>query len=130
MRTRNPKNPDVDYFHGRAVKTSDYDFEDLAADVQMSTTVTEADVMGVLRAMKGYIVKALLNGRVVVLNDIGRFQIGLKGKSYNAETMAEEGFSPSSYIKGHRVVFRPEPKLKNAIASGFTLKRISSEALA
>ena len=131
MKTKNPKGVEgTDYFHGRAVKTSDYDFEDLAADVQMSTTVTEADVMGVLRAMKGYIVKALLNGRVVVLNDIGRFQIGLKGKSYNAETMAEEGFSPSSYIKGHRVVFRPEPKLKNAIASGFTLKRISSEALA
>ena len=129
-KVRNPKNPDADFYHGRAVKTSDYDFEDLAADVQMSTTVTEADVLGVLRAMKGYIVKALLNGRVVVLNDIGRFQIGLKGKCYPAEVLQQKDFSPSSMIKGHRVVFRPEPKLKSAIASGITLKRISSEALA
>ena len=130
MKTRNPKYPEDEYFHGRAVKTSDYDFEDLAGDVQMSTTMTEADVLGVLRAMKGYIAKALLAGRVVVLNDIGRFQIGLKGKSYNAATMNDKEFSPSSYIKGHRIVFRPEPKLKSAIASGLTLKRISSEAMA
>ena len=130
MKTRNPKNPDVDFFHGRAVKTSDYDFEDLAADVQMSTTMTEADVMGVLRAMKGYIVKALLNGRVVVLNDIGRFQIALKGKCYPREVLTDKEFSPSAMIKGHRIAFRPEAKLKNAVASGFSLKRISSEAMA
>ncbi len=126
----NPKNRDGEYFHGRAVKTSDYDFEDLAADVQMSTTITEADVLGVLRAMKSYIVKALLAGRAVVLNDIGRFQIGLKGKCYPREAMQAEDFSPSAQIKGHHIVFRPEPKLKSAIASGFALKRISSEAMA
>ena len=130
MKTRNPKNPDVDYFHGRAVKTSDYDFDDLASDVQMSTTITEADVLGVLRAMKGYIVKALLAGRVVVLNDIGRFQIALKGKCYSAESLQDKEFSPSSMIKGHRIVFRPEAKLKSAIASALTLKRVSSEAMA
>jgi hypothetical protein len=27
---RNPKNPNVDYFKGTAVKTGDYDFEELA----------------------------------------------------------------------------------------------------
>ena len=131
MKTRNPKGVEgTDYFHGRAVKTSDYDFEDLAGDVQMSTTVTEADVLGVLRAMKGYIVKALLAGRVVVLNDIGRFQIGLKGKCYTAETMQAEGFTPASMINGHRIVFRPDAKLKSAIAGALTLKRVASEAMA
>ena len=131
MKTRNPKGTEgVVYFHGRAVKTSDYDFEDLADDVQMSTTMTEADVLGVLRAMKGYIVKALLAGRVVVLNDIGRFQIALKGKCYPSEALQDKEFSPSSMIKGHRIVFRPEAKLKSAIAGALTLKRVSSEAMA
>ena len=131
MKTRNPKGVEgTDYFHGRAVKTSDYDFEDLAADVQMSTSMTEADVMGVLRAMKGYIVKALLAGRVVVLNDIGRFQIGLKGKCYTAETMQAEGFTPASMINGHRIVFRPDAKLKSAVAGALALKRVASEAMA
>ena len=133
MKTKNPGKNAVegtDYFHGRAVKTSDYDFDDLAGDVQMSTTITEADVLGVLRAMKGYIVKALLAGRVVVLNDIGRFQIGLKGKCYTAETMQAEGFTPASMIKGHKIVFRPDAALKKAVAADFSLKRISSEAMA
>ena len=131
MKTRNPKGTEgVVYFHGRAVKTSDYDFEDLAGDVQMSTTMTEADVLGVLRAMKGYIVKALLAGRVVVLNDIGRFQIALKGKCYPAEALQDKEFAPSSMIKGHRIVFRPEAKLKSAIAGALTLKRVASEAMA
>lgn len=131
MKTKNPNGIEgTDYFHGRAVKTSDYDFEDLAGDVQMSTTVTEADVLGVLRAMKGYIVKALLAGRVVVLNDIGRFQIGLKGKCYTAETMQAEGFTPASMINGHRIVFRPDAKLKSAVAGALTLKRVASEAMA
>ena len=133
MKTKNPGKNAVegtDYFHGRAVKTSDYDFDDLAGDVQMSTTITEADVLGVLRAMKGYIVKALLAGRVVVLNDIGRFQIGLKGKCYTAETMQAEGFTPASMINGHRIVFRPDAKLKSAVAGALTLKRVSSEAMA
>jgi hypothetical protein len=66
----------------------------------------------------------------VVLDDLGRFQITLQGKCYNADTMAEETFSPSSYIKGHRIVFRPEATLKKDIKKDFSLKRISSDAMA
>jgi hypothetical protein len=32
-------------------------------------------------------------------------------------------------IKGHRIVFRPEAKLKKEVAAGISLKRISSEAM-
>ena len=59
---RNPKNPDVDYFSGKAVKTGEYTFEDLAHDINNSTTVTVADATAVLKAMKHYIIKALLKG--------------------------------------------------------------------
>ena len=127
---RNPKNPDVDYFAGRAIKTGEYTFNDLAEDINNSTTVTKADAMAVLASVKPYITRALLNGQVVVLQDIGRFQVTLQGKCYNAERMATEDFSPSSMIKSHRVVFRPEAQLKKEIAKGFKLKRISSEVMA
>jgi hypothetical protein len=60
------KNPngskDVTYYAGRAVKTGEYSFEDLARDINNSTTVTAADAMAVLKAMKSYITKALLSG--------------------------------------------------------------------
>ena len=44
--------------------------------------------------------------------------------------MASEEFLPSSYIKGHKIVFRPESALKKEVATNITLKRISSDALA
>ena len=130
VKCRNPKNPDVDYFHGVAVKNSNYDFEDLADDIALATTCTKGDIMAVLASIKPFILKALLAGSRVVLNDLGAFHISIQGKCYNRETMEGEEFSPSSYIRSHRVVFRPEVNLKKEIAKGFRLKRISSDALA
>ena len=69
---RNPRNPDVDYYTGKAVKTGEYTFSDLARDINNSTTITEADATAVLKAMKHFITKALLKGEVVVLQDLGR----------------------------------------------------------
>ena len=127
---RNPKNPDVDYFKGTAVKTGDYDFEELSDDIALATTVTKGDIMAVLASIKPFITKALLASRRVVLNDLGSFHISVQGKCYPREVMAQEDFSPSSYIKGHRIIFRPEVKLKKEIALGIQLKRISSEEMA
>ena len=128
-KVRNPKYPDEAYFTGRAVKTGEYSFNELAEDINNSTTVTKADALAVLASIKPFVTKALLAGQVVVLDDLGRFQVSLQGKCYNAETMADEEFSPSSYIKGHRIVFRPDVQLKKEVAKDFKLKRISSEAM-
>ena len=126
---RNPKYPNENYFTGRAVKTGDYSFEDLAEDISESTTVTKADAMAVLAAIKPKIKKALVSGMRVVLNDLGAFVIGIRGKSYNEATLADEEFLPSTYIKGWTLRFQPEVNLKKEIAKEFKLKRISSEAM-
>ena len=130
VKCTNPKYPEVDYFKGTAVKNSDYDFDDLAEDIALATTCTKGDIMAVLASIKPFITKALLASRRVVLNDLGSFHIGIQGKCYTRETMADEEFRPSDYIKGHRIIFRPEVKLKKAVADGFALKRLSSDALA
>ena len=132
-KTKNPgKNAvqGVNYYAGRAIKTGEYTFEDLATDINNSTTVTKADAMAVLASVKPYVIRALLAGQVVVLQDIGRFQVTLRSKCYSQDAMAAEDFSPSSKIKGHRITFRPEAKLKKEVAAGVALKRISSEAMA
>ena len=130
-KTRNPKGDEsTDYFHGKAIKTGDYTFEDLANDINNSTTVTRADAMAVLGSIKPFITRALLAGQSVVLQDLGRLQVSITGKCYSAAVMQADDFSPSSKITGHHIVFRPEVKLKSDIKSGFSLKRISSEALA
>ena len=125
----NPKYPEVDYFKGTAVKTGDYSFEDLADDIALATTCTKGDIMAVLASIKPFITKALLGGQRVVLNDLGSFHIGIQGKCYNQEAMQRDDFSPSAFIRGHRIIFRPEVKLKKDIAKGFSLKRISSDAM-
>ena len=130
QKTRNPKFPDMPYYHGVAVKTGELNFDKLAKRINNSTTVTQSDCYAVLKSMKEHIVEALTEGQVVVLDDLGRFQVSLQGKSYNAETMQDEEFKPSDYIKGHKIIFRPDPRLKEEVRKDFKLKRISSEALA
>ena len=128
------KNPNgiegTQYFHGQAIKTGELTLEKLANRINNSTTVTQTDCRAVLLSMKDHIIEALTEGQVVVLDDLGRFQVTLQGKCYTQEMMAETDFAPSSMIKGHKIVFRPDAALKKAVAADFSLKRISSEAMA
>ena len=126
----NPKNRDVDYFHGQAIKTGELTLEKLAKRINNSTTVTQADCRAVLVSMKDHIIEALTEGQVVVLDDLGRFQITLQGKCYPKEVINAEDFSPSAMIMCHKIVFRPDAALKREVAKDFKLKRISSEAMA
>jgi len=126
----NPKNPDVDYFHGQAIKTGELTLDKLAKRINNSTTVTQADCRAVLVSMKDHIIEALTEGQVVVLDDLGRFQITLQGKCYPKEVINAEDFSPLAMIKSHKIVFRPDATLKREVAKDFKLKRISSEAMA
>ena len=126
----NPRNRDVDYFHGQAIKTGELTLDKLAKRINNSTTVTQADCRAVLVSMKDHIIEALTEGQVVVLDDLGRFQITLQGKCYPKEVINAEDFSPSAMIKSHKIVFRPDAALKKEVAKDFKLKRISSEAMA
>ena len=127
---KNPKGIEgTSYFHGQAIKTGELTMEKLAKRINNSTTVTQSDCYAVLKSMKDHIIEALTEGQVVVLDDLGRFQVSLQGKCYPAETMQSDEFNPASMIKSHRIVFRPEAKLKKEVAMNFSLKRISSEAM-
>ena len=127
---KNPKGIEgTSYFHGQAIKTGELTMEKLARRINNSTTVTQSDCYAVLKSMKDHIIEALTEGQVVVLDDLGRFQVSLQGKCYPAETMQSDEFNPASMIKSHRIVFRPEAKLKKEVAMNFSLKRVSSEAM-
>ena len=127
---RNPKFPEANYYTGTAVKTGELNFDKLAKRINNSTTITQADCYAVLKSMKDNIIEALTEGQVVVLEDLGRFQVSLQGKCYNTETLADPEFKPAEMIKGHKIIFRPDPRLKEEVRKEFKLKRISSEALA
>ena len=127
------KNPNgiegTNYFHGQAIKTGELTMDKLARRINNSTTVTQGDCYAVLKSMKEHIIEALTEGQVVVLDDLGRFQITIQGKCYSQDMMAASEFSPSAMIKGHKIVFRPDAALKKEVARDFKLQRISSEAM-
>ena len=108
-KVRNPKNPDVDYFHGQAIKTGELTLEKLSKRINNSTTITQTDCYAVLKSMKDHIIEALTEGQVVVLDDLGRFQVTLQGKCYNAETLADEEFFPRPISRGTRSSSAPMP---------------------
>ena len=129
-RTKNPNGIEgTTYYSAKAVKTGDYTFEQLAEDINNSTTVTKADAMAVLASIKPFVTKALLAGQSVVLQDLGRFQVTLQGKCYAQADIAAEDFNPASKIKSHRIIFKPDVKLKRDVAGGLSLKRLSSDAM-
>ena len=125
------KNPNgiegTQYFHGQAIKTGELTLEKLARRINNSTTVTQTDCRAVLLSMKDHIIEALTEGQVVVLDDLGRFQISLQSKCFTKELLDDKEFVPSSMIKGHRILFRPQAALKKEIASKLSLNRIASE---
>ena len=127
------KNPNgiegTQYFHGQAIKTGELTMDKLARRINNSTTVTQGDCYAVLKSMKEHIIEALTEGQVVVLDDLGRFQITIQGKCYSQDMMAASDFSPSAMIRGHKIVFRPDAALKKEVARDFKLQRISSEAM-
>ena len=129
-KVRNPKFPDANYYHGQAVKTGELNFSKLAKRINNSTTISQADCYAVLKSMKEVIIEALTEGQVVVLDDLGRFQVSLQGKSYPEDVLSDDEFKPSEMIRGHKIVFRPDSELKREVKKEFKLKRISSEAMA
>ena len=129
-KVKNPKGIEgTNYFHGQAIKTGELTMDKLARRINNSTTVTQGDCYAVLKSMKEHIIEALTEGQVVVLDDLGRFQITIQGKCYSQDMMATSDFSPSAMIRGHKIVFRPDAALKKEVARDFKLQRISSEAM-
>ena len=109
------------------MKTSDYTFEELAEDINNSTTVTQADAFAVLKAMKKYIKQALLAGRRVVLSDLGARRMNITGKVFTADDLKNKEFVPSSKIKGIGMNFRPEAKLIKELRAEAKLQRVAGD---
>ena len=127
-RCANPNGQEgVDYFAPRVVKVDDYTVDELATDINDATGVSEVDVKAVLGALNKQIRKGLLNGRTVVLEDVGRLSVGFKTKCFTREAMKDEEFQPSSMIKGVHINFRPDAGILSDLRTNRTLRRISSE---
>ena len=123
----NPKGAEgVEYATNRAVKTGDYDFKQLADDIQFATTATKADIVAVLTAAKEFIKTHLLQGQRIVLSEIGALQANVRSKCFAQSVIPSDSFDPSSFIKGVGIRFRADADLLKYVRTNRSLKRVPS----
>lgn len=128
--TPNPKGEKgKTYYRARVIKVDDYTPEAMAADVNNSTTMSEADVDGVLTAISKQLLKELLAGRTIVLKGIGRLTVGMDSRAIPEEEISKKGFRPTDYINSLHVNFIPEPRVKKLLNDKRNLKRIRKTPL-
>ena len=99
-------------YYAQAQASGDVSIREMSERIQLTFTVTMADVYAVLVAMEVVIIDALMSGEIVRLGDLGTLQIGLSGKG----TLTEEEYD-SSLIKKARINFRPGIALSSMLTA-------------
>ena len=93
-----------DKWFARAVMVGTADTETLITEIEKICTVSDADVVAVIKALIFVMRQKLLESYRVKLDGLGAFKIGLRSKG--ADSPAE--FTAAKHITGHRVNFQPE----------------------
>lgn len=99
-------------FYAQAVATGTTDLERLAYLVSHQSTVREADCYVVLLSLLHNISDELKQGRIVKLDKLGSFQIGVRSEGL----LNEDELSIAAVKKAH-INFRPDRRLKDVLAS-------------
>jgi nucleoid DNA-binding protein len=90
-----------------------YTFSMLADDIVHSTSLTRADVIGVLTALMEHTAERLLDGYNVQFADFGVFNIQLDTQMIPAGTSVGNGNLAKMLIKDYKIRFLPHIKLRN-----------------
>jgi predicted histone-like DNA-binding protein len=97
-------------FYAQAIATGTTDLERLAFLVSNQSTVREADCYAVLLSLLHNVADELSQGKIVKLDKLGSFQIGVSSKGI---ATAEE-LSASAVKKAH-INFRPDKRLRTVL---------------
>jgi len=97
-------------FYAQVVATGKTDLERLAYLVSNQSTVREADCYAVILSLLHNIVDELKQGRIVKLDKLGSFQLGIQSEGVPT---AEE--VNASVVKNLRIKFRPDQRMKNQL---------------
>lgn len=97
------KNPNYKKWNARAVHVATIGINELAEQIEQSTTLTKADIKACIEQLIVTVRNELLNSKVVKLDGFGSFKAGIR-TSY-ADTM--DDFSVSANVIGSKVNFQP-----------------------
>ena len=94
-------------FYGQIVQEGVIGLNELADEIQATSTVTRADILAVLADLENVITKTLRNGKGVKLGDLGSFRPTIKGSG-----VEEKADYESNLIRKVNVIFIPSTKMK------------------
>ena len=103
-------------FYAQAIATGTTDLERLAYLVSNQSTVREADCYAVLLSLLHNVSDELAQGKIVKLDKLGSFQIGV-----NSEGVATQEELSTGVVKKAHINFRPDKRLRMMLNNvGFT----------
>ena len=118
-----PKDPtDKNYVRLVTSTRGTYGFDQMCEDINHQTTLTEADAMAAVTAFLANMRMALLGGKSVELEGIGKFRVIAKSDIIRKEEACKKGFRPTSLLRGFRIQFLPTTRLKAYLAKGIELE--------
>ena len=99
-------------FYAQAIAVGTTDLERLAYLVSNQSTVREADCYAVLLSLLHNVMDELSQGKIVKLDKLGSFQIGV-----NSEGVDTKEELTSSVIKKAHINFRPDKRMRNMLSN-------------
>ena len=106
----NPRDKTDTKFYAVSKSSGVAEFRTLCEEIEGSSSLSGADVQGVVYALADALCRHLADGKTVRLGDLGHFRMGLRSKG----EMKEDDVDVHS-IEGARIIYTPSRKL-----SGFT----------
>ncbi|WP_372795195.1 HU family DNA-binding protein [Lutibacter sp.] len=107
-RRNNINNTDEPQYIMQAVSKGIIDLDKICYDISQQCTLTESDVVGVVKALGNKLQDSLEQGYIVDMGDIGRFKLGFKG---TAEL--EPKLLSRKSIKKFILNYQPSKRMKN-----------------
>ena len=107
---KNPSDKDaVEKFYAKMQASGVVDLDDMAEEISYATTLTDGDVLNVLRALIKQMKKNLMAGKIVRLEKFGTFQFQICSNGADSE----KTFTPSNITKVN-IQFRPGALVREA----------------
>ena len=108
----------ADQYVMQSIHTGEVNLEQVAYEISNESTLSETDVIAVLHALGTKVQFHLAEGKVVNLENLGRFKVGFQA---SAKPTPEE-LSPTQ-IKKFYINYQPSLKLKKWLKAGLSVRK-------
>lgn len=108
---KNPQDPEAPVkYYARSQAAGVVDINELAEEISYATTLTDGDVLNVIRALVKHLNKHIAKGEIVRLENLGSFQAQICSEGADSE----EAFTPSNITRVN-LQFRPGVGLRGQL---------------